>query len=85
MKHLTTEEADDLRRDYGKLLEGMRRPRSIYRQAVRRDVLNAHHTAQQLNVTLKDTMWDDLEDAPVRHRCSLSAHLFLPGRNRRGV
>lgn len=59
--NLTTEEADDLRRDYGKLLDGMRRPRSIYSQL--RDVLNAHHTAQQLNVTLKDTAWDDLEDA----------------------
>ena len=59
--HLTPEEADDLVRNYGRHLEGIKRPRSIYSQL--RDVLIAHNTANQLNKTLNDPSWDDLEDA----------------------
>jgi hypothetical protein len=57
---LRDEQAEELERSYGRLLEDFRRPRSIYSQV--RDIINQRQTAHQLSTYLDDPLWDDLED-----------------------
>jgi Protein tyrosine and serine/threonine kinase len=57
---LRDEQAEDLERSYGRLLEDFRRPRSIYSEV--RDIINQRQTAHQLSAYLDDPLWDDLED-----------------------
>ncbi len=54
------EQATELERSYGRLLDEFRRPRSIYSQV--RDIINSQQTAHQLSSYLDDPLWDDLED-----------------------
>ncbi|HUK67320.1 MAG TPA: serine/threonine-protein kinase [Streptosporangiaceae bacterium] len=59
-QQLRDEQAGELERSYERLLEGSRRPRSIYSQV--RDIINQRQTAHQLSTYLDDPLWDDLED-----------------------
>ena len=57
---LRDEQAEELEKSYGRLLDDFRRPRSIYTQV--RDIINQQQTAHQLSAYLDDPLWDDLED-----------------------
>jgi hypothetical protein len=59
-QQVTDEEAHEIEHSYGRLLEAVRRPRSIYGQV--RDIINQAQTAHQLSAYLDDPLWDDLED-----------------------
>jgi hypothetical protein len=59
-QQLRDDQADEIERSYGRLLEDFRRPRSIYSEV--RDIINQRHTAHQLSAYLDDPLWDDLED-----------------------
>jgi hypothetical protein len=59
-QQLRDEQADELERSYTRLLDDVRRPRSIYSQV--RDIINQRQTAHQLSTYLDDPLWDDLED-----------------------
>jgi len=58
--HLSHEQAESIRREYGHLLGEFRRPRSIYAEL--RAIINGHNNARQLTAYLEDPAWDDLED-----------------------
>src|SRR3984957_16005928 len=57
---LRDEQAEELEQSYARLLDDVRRPRSIYGQL--RDIINQRQTAHQLSTYLDDPLWDDLED-----------------------
>jgi hypothetical protein len=59
-QQLRDEQAEEIERSYGRLLDDFRRPRSIYSQV--RDIINERQTAHQLSTYLDDPLWDDLED-----------------------
>jgi hypothetical protein len=59
-QQLRDEQADEIEKSYGRLLEDFRRPRSIYSEV--RDIINQRQTAHQLSTYLDDPLWDDLED-----------------------
>ena len=59
-QQLRDEQAHEIERSYGRLLDQFRRPRSIYSQM--RDIINQQQTAHQLSAYLDDPLWDDLED-----------------------
>jgi hypothetical protein len=59
-QQLRDEQADEIEKSYGRLLEDSRRPRTIYSEV--RDIINLRHTAHQLSTYLDDPLWDDLED-----------------------
>jgi hypothetical protein len=59
-QQLLAEQAEELERSYARLLDDVRRPRSIYGQM--RDIINEQQTAHQLSTYLDDPLWDDLED-----------------------
>jgi hypothetical protein len=59
-QQLRDEQANEIEKSYGRLLEDFRRPRSIYSQV--RDIINQRNTAHQLSTYLDDPLWDDLED-----------------------
>ena len=63
------EQADEIEKSYGRLLDDFRRPRTIYSQV--RDIINQRQTAHQLSSYLDDPLWDDLEDllGEVVSRC----------------
>jgi hypothetical protein len=67
--HVAHDQAESIRRDYGHLLGGFRRPRSIYAEL--RTIVNGQNTARQLTSYLEDPAWDDLEDvlAEVLRTC----------------
>jgi Protein kinase domain len=54
------EQADELEKSYARLLDDVRRPRSIYSEV--RDIINQRQTGHQLSTYLDDPLWDDLED-----------------------
>jgi hypothetical protein len=58
--HLDDEQAELIRRDYGRLLGEFRRPRSIYAEL--RAIVNGHNNGRRLTEFLEDGAWDDLED-----------------------
>ena len=58
--HLSLEQAEAIREDYGHLLGEFRRPRSIYAEL--RAIINGHNNARQLTAYVEDPAWDDLED-----------------------
>ena len=68
-QQLRDEQAEELERSYARLLDDVRRPRSIYGQM--RDIINQRQTAHQLSTYLDDPLWDDLEDllGEVLSRC----------------
>jgi hypothetical protein len=59
-QQLRDEQADEIERSYTRLLDDVRRPRSIYSQV--RDIITQRQTAHQLSTYLDDPLWDDLED-----------------------
>jgi hypothetical protein len=59
-RQLHDEEAAELEQSYARLLDDVRRPRTIYGQL--RDIINQRQTAHQLSAYLDDPLWDDLED-----------------------
>jgi hypothetical protein len=59
-QQLHDEQAEELEQSYARLLDDVRRPRSIYGQM--RDIINQRQTAHQLSTYLDDPLWDDLED-----------------------
>ena len=59
-QQVSDEEAHEIEHSYTRLLEAVRRPRSIYGQV--RDIINQAQTAHQLSAYLDDPLWDDLED-----------------------
>jgi hypothetical protein len=59
-QQLRDEQASEIERSYTRLLDDVRRPRSIYSQV--RDIINQRQTAHQLSTYLDDPLWDDLED-----------------------
>ena len=59
-QQIPDEQAEELERSYARLLDDVRRPRSIYGQV--RDIINQRQTAHQLSTYLDDPLWDDLED-----------------------
>jgi hypothetical protein len=59
-QQLRDEQADEIEQSYERLLDGFRRPRTIYSQV--RDIINQRNTAHQLSTYLDDPLWDDLED-----------------------
>jgi hypothetical protein len=59
-QQLRDDQADEIERSYTRLLDDVRRPRSIYSQV--RDIINQRQTAHQLSTYLDDPLWDDLED-----------------------
>jgi len=67
--HLSHEQAESIRREYGSLLGEFRRPRSIYAEV--RTIINGQNSGGQLTAFLDDTAWDDLEDvlAEVLRTC----------------
>jgi hypothetical protein len=67
--HLADEQAESIRRDYGRLLGEFRRPRSIYAEL--RAIVNGHNNGRQLTAYLEDPAWDDLENvlAEVLRTC----------------
>lgn len=66
---LTPEDVEELETFCPRLLDEVRRPRSIYSQV--RDIINQRNTAHQLSTYLDDPQWDDLEDllAQILRRC----------------
>jgi hypothetical protein len=66
---LRDEQAEELEQSYARLLDNVRRPRSIYGQL--RDIINQRQTAHQLSTYLDDPLWDDLEDllGEILSRC----------------
>jgi hypothetical protein len=68
-QHVSHDQAESIRRDYGSLLGEFRRPRSIYAEV--RAIINGQNSARQLTAYLDDTAWDDLEDvlAEVLRTC----------------
>ena len=68
-QQLRDEQAEELEKSYARLLDDVRRPRSIYGQL--RDIINQRQTAHQLSAYLDDPLWDDLEDllGEVLSRC----------------
>jgi hypothetical protein len=67
--HLSLEQAESIRQDYGHLLGEFRRPRSIYAEL--RGIIHGHANARQLTAYVEDPAWDDLEDvlAEVLRTC----------------
>ena len=67
--HLSLEQAESMRHDYGHLLGEFRRPRSIYAEL--RAIINSSNNARQLTAYVEDPAWDDLEDvlAEVLRTC----------------
>ncbi len=59
-QQLRDEQADELEKSYTRLLDDVRRPRSIYSEV--RDIINQRRSAHQLSTYLDDPLWDDLED-----------------------
>ncbi|HEY0934457.1 MAG TPA: serine/threonine-protein kinase, partial [Trebonia sp.] len=59
-QQLRDEQAEELEQSYARLLDDVRRPRSIYGQM--RDIITQRQTAHQLSAYLDDPLWDDLED-----------------------
>jgi hypothetical protein len=59
-QQLRDEQADEIEHSYTRLLDDVRRPRSIYSEV--RDIINQRQTAHQLSTYLDDPLWDDLED-----------------------
>ena len=59
-QQVTDGEAAEIEHAYARLLDVVRRPRSIYGQV--RDIINGAQTAHQLSAYLDDPLWDDLED-----------------------
>jgi Protein kinase domain len=59
-QQLRDDEAREIEQSYARLLDDVRRPRSVYGQL--RDIINQHQTAHQLSAYLDDPLWDDLED-----------------------
>ncbi len=59
-EQLRDEQAEEIERSYARLLDGFRRPRSIYSEV--RDIINGRQTGHQLSTYLDDPLWDDLED-----------------------
>ena len=59
-QQLDDEQAKELELSYARLLDDVRRPRSIYGQM--RDIITQRQTAHQLSAYLDDPQWDDLED-----------------------
>ena len=59
-QQLRDEQADEIEQSYGRLLDDVRRPRSIYSEV--RDIINQRQTGHQLSTYLDDPLWDDLED-----------------------
>src|ERR1700744_5906435 len=59
-QQLHDDEAKEIEQSYARLLDDVRRPRSVYGQL--RDIINQHQTAHQLSAYLDDPLWDDLED-----------------------
>ncbi len=59
-QQLHDEQADEIEQSYGRLLDDVRRPRSIYSEV--RDIINLRQTGHQLSTYLDDPLWDDLED-----------------------
>jgi hypothetical protein len=68
-QQLRDEQAEELEKSYARLLDDVRRPRSIYGQM--RDIINQRQTAHQLSTYLDDPLWDDLEDllGEILSRC----------------
>jgi hypothetical protein len=68
-QHVSTDQAESIRRDYGPLLGEFRRPRSIYAEL--RAIINGQNSARQLTAYLDHSAWDDLEDvlAEVLRTC----------------
>ena len=68
-QQLRDEQAEELEQSYARLLDDVRRPRSIYGQL--RDIINQRQTAHQLSTYLDDPLWDDLEDllGEILSRC----------------
>jgi hypothetical protein len=68
-QQIADEQADELERSYARLLDEVRRPRSIYSEV--RDIINRQNNAHQLSAYLDDPLWDDLEDllGEVVNRC----------------
>lgn len=68
-QQLTDEHAGELETSYGRLLDDVRRPRSVYGQV--RDIITQRQTAHQLSAYLDDPLWDDLEDllGEIVRRC----------------
>jgi hypothetical protein len=68
-QQLRDEQAEELEQSYARLLDNVRRPRSIYGQL--RDIINQRQTAHQLSTYLDDPLWDDLEDllGEILSRC----------------
>jgi hypothetical protein len=67
--HVSHEQAESIRREYGSLLGEFRRPRSIYAEV--RTIINGQNSGRQLTAYLDDSAWDDLEDvlAEVLRTC----------------
>ena len=59
-QQLRDEQAAELEHSYARLLDDVRRPRTIYSEV--RDIINQRQTAHQLSSYLDDPLWDDLED-----------------------
>jgi hypothetical protein len=59
-QHVSSDQAESIRRDYGSLLGEFRRPRSIYAEL--RGIINGQNSARQLTAHLDQPAWDDLED-----------------------
>ena len=59
-QHVSSDQAESIRRDYGSLLGEFRRPRSIYAEL--RGIINGQNSARQLTAYLDQPAWDDLED-----------------------
>src|SRR5215211_9251050 len=59
-QHVSSDQAESIRRDYGSLLGEFRRPRSIYAEL--RGIINGQNSARQLTAYLDQSAWDDLED-----------------------
>jgi ribosomal protein S6E (S10) len=59
-QQLRDEQAGEIEHSYARLLDDVRRPRSIYSEV--RDIINQRQTGHQLSTYLDDPLWDDLED-----------------------
>ena len=59
-QQLRDEQIAELEHSYARLLDDVRRPRTIYSEV--RDIINQRQTAHQLSSYLDDPLWDDLED-----------------------
>jgi hypothetical protein len=56
---IESEDAAEIRKEYGDLIGTFRRPRSIYSEV--RDIVNSHNSAIHLRRYLENPDWDDLE------------------------